>query len=826
MNRNIADQSEGRRPKWVLRPAAMIAILGLAAGIASLIHYRAPRPEAERAAVFISEFQAVNTDGIRDADGDLSEWIELANLGDSRVDLAGWYLTDDFRDMKKWRIPAFALDPGERAVIFASGKDRVPPFPELHTNFRLREDGEYLALVRPKGVAVHEYFPRYPRQFPWVSYGMRPDHPGRADEVFGSFTPVYHHFGEPTPGSPNRGVLRGRVADTTFDLHRGYYSGRIRVSIRTATPDATIRYTTNGSAPTPEVGRIYTGPIDIDRTTVLRAAAYKPAHLPTNVDTQTFIFPDRVPDQDGTGFPATWGERNDRPVTADYGMDPEITGSDIYRARLRTGLRSLPSLSVVLDPGDLFGADRGIYCHPTERGRAWERAASVEFIPSDAEPGFQVGAGVRIQGGWNRRPEESPKHSLRLIFRREYGDRRLTFPLFGPEAPTEFDTLILRGGSNNSWLHWNGEERRRGDLIRDQWMRDAHRDMGHPSARGRFVHLYLNGLYWGVYNLAERPDQRFAAAHFGGLPEQYDARNAGDILGGDAEAWDELFRICNRGLGSVDAFRAVEDRIHMDGFIDFMLLNLYGANADWDRVSNWYAARRRTPPGPFHFFVWDAERTLENVDDNRLDTDDDRSPTRLFRRLRENAEFRLRFADHVQEHCLGDGALDSFRAKLRYSRHAAVLKPAMVAESARWGDYRRDVHPYKVGPYELYTPDDHWRPEVNRLLNDYFPRRAAVLVGQLREAGLFPNIDAPRLVLSDDGYRFAHPEFPVYFTRDGSDPRGPDGNPSPSAVMVSGKDEKWIARRRAADLRARAVDRSGAVPEWSALTRTRQNDDR
>jgi hypothetical protein len=66
------------------------------------------------------------------------------------------------------------------------------------------------------------------------------------------------------------------------------------------------------------------------------------------------------------------------------------------------------------------------------------------------------------------------------------------------------------------------------------------------------------------------------------------------------------------------------------------------------------------------------------------------------------------------------------------------LDLAIIAESARWGDYRRDVHPYKTGPYERYTRNEHWRPEIDRLLNDYFPKRTGVAVEQFRSAGLYP----------------------------------------------------------------------------------------
>jgi hypothetical protein len=350
---------------------------------------------------------------------------------------------------------------------------------------------------------------------------------------------------------------------------------------------------------------------------------------------------------------------------------------------------------------------------------------------------------VRIQGGWNRRPEESPKHAFRLVFRKKYGAGKLKFPLFGSESPVEFDELILRAGCNNTWLHWSGEERRRGDYLRDQWMRDSFRAMGHPSARGRFMHLYLNGLYWGLYNVTERPGAEFAAARFGGKAKEYDARNGEHILEGDNEVWEKLLVLANGGLRGQKDYSAIGELLDLPAFADFMILNFYGANADWDRASNWYAARRRMHGNQFHFFVWDGERTLEALDADSMAADDDQSPTRLFHKLRENAEFRLLFADRAQKHLFGNGALTPEPAAGRFQALAQEVEKPIVAESARWGDYRRDAHPYKVGPYELYTRNDHWRPEIQRLLKEYFPKRSDVVIEQFRKAGLYPRIVAP-----------------------------------------------------------------------------------
>ena len=529
----------------------------------------------------------------------------------------------------------------------------------------------------------------------------------------------------------------GQVADPKFSTGRGLYREPVEVVLRTKTDAATIWYSTNGTPPSPTNGLRYGGPLRVTATTVLRAAAFKAGLAPSDVETHTFVFPADVIRQTGAGQPATWGVREGKPVPADYAMDPRSAATESERADLEAALRALPALSLVLAPEDLFGTERGIYAHPQETGEAWERAASAELILPDGSKGFQRGCGVRIQGGWNRRPEESPKHSLRLVFRKKYGAGRLKFPLFG-EGTDEFETLILRGGNNHSWLHWSAAERRSADYARDPWMRETFAAMGQRSARGRFVHLYLNGLYWGLYNLAERPDEHFAAARLGGDAKDYDARNADKVLSGDETAWKRLFDLANRGLADLANYAAAAELLDVPAFCDYMLLNLYGANGDWDRSSNWYAARRHSGQGKYRFFVWDGERTLEGVDDSRLTDDDDLSPTRLFQKLRENPAFREEFGRRAELHLLGKGALSPEPARERYRALARLLEPAMLAEAARWGDYRKEIHPYKEGPFERYTREEHWRPEVNRLLEQYFPQRTASFQRQLQAVELMP----------------------------------------------------------------------------------------
>ena len=564
---------------------------------------------------------------------------------------------------------------------------------------------------------------------------------------------------EPTPDldgplTPHRAKPARRGSEVQFDHASGFYASAFNLRLSTPFPDAAIYYTTNGTPPGPAAGIRYERPIPIDRTAIVRAAAFEHETALTEVAAATYLFlADRL-QQTGRGLPDSWGASEGKPVPAYYGMSADPADSAASRETILEGLRSLPSLSIITDPENVFSPETGIYAHPTERGAAWERPVSLEWLCQDGSAGFRIQCGLRIHGGSSRRPEESPKHSFRLVFRARYGLAKLRVPVFGPEGPGEFDSLVLRAGNNDSWLHADGQLRRRACYLRDEWMRASLRAMGYPCARGCFVQLYLNGLYWGLYNLCERPGAPLVAAPRQSAadlpPLAFDARKAAKLEAGDSVAWDRMMDLANAGLDDPARYEAIGQCLDLPEFADYLILNFYAGNSDWDRWANWYAARPRVPGGKFTFSVWDAECALGDVETCTLDQDDDQSPLRLFQKLSENAQFRAFFATRAQRLLFNDGPLAPGPASSRFRELAKLVDKAIAAEAARWGSYRRTVHSYKTGPYETYTVKSHWEPEVERLLTDYFPRRRGILLGQFRQRGLFPQPEAPAAPTTED----------------------------------------------------------------------------
>lgn len=676
----------------------------------------------------ISEFMASNESTLLDEDGNATDWIEIHNPGTQPVLLNGYHLTDDAFNLTKWALPDVSLSPGSYLVVHASGKDRATPGSELHTNFSLDAGGEYLALVKPDGITVvTEFSPLFPRQRLDVSYGFDPV---AAEDGY---------FTTPSPGSANSSSFADFVADTSFSLDRGFYTSPINVEITSATPGAIIRYTTDGSEPTSTTGLVYSSPVSISATTVLRAAAFKAGYVPTNVDTQTYLYT--------------------ADIIAHPNMRTSVTQDPVYGPQMDDSLRSIPSISLVF-PGDI---DRT------------EKETSIEFI--NFEDGHtQLSAGMERYGSYFT---NFAKRSIRINFRKAYGAGKLDFPVFdGHDYPIEpadqFDSVELRAG--------NHDMSSRGAYLSNRFVDDAMMDMGQIAPHGRFVHVYLNGLYWGQYHLRERWNAAMLSEYFGGEKEDYEAINAnnagnqfltGDPYDGDGTYWNETQALLN----SATPFSSAQSHLDMSNMIDFTLLWVSG-NAESE-----FRSAGSVPLGiPFKFFMKDGDGYLRNPGHSA----NHNGPLNAMSKLRAEGdpEYTNLVADRIHKHYFNDGAFTPEKNIERLQDRVDETQLSFLSESARW-NYR--------------TPSS-WQSYQDNLLNNDLPNRTASMIAKFRSAGMYPALDAP--VFSQhggavaSGFQLAMSRTggTIYFTIDGSDPRKP-ADPvtvDPPVTLVSGSDAKTV----------------------------------
>ena len=785
-----------------------------------------PLQSTEGVQLRITEFMADSETGLVDEEGELVDWVEIHNHLSQEQSLENWSLTDSEKDSRQWVFPDVRLGAGEYLIVFASGKDRTRADQPLHTNFQLKKGGEYLSLTSPNGESFGIVETEYPKQETNVSFGF----PVAADGTEGK-SPDFLAF--PTPGRRNTTTRLGALSEIKLSQPHGLFKTPFTLEVSASDGDVTIRYTIDGSKPN-ESSPVLDQPLDIEHTTVIRARGYKPGYSPTPIVTRSYIFPaDRIDDSaDGlppANYPYEWGAGK-----SNYGMDAGITSNPKYREKLLEALWAIPSYSIAIEPENLFSDETGIYAHAGWHGRKAERNCSLELLPTidGQEHGFQINAGVRIRGGFSRQPKFL-KHGFRFFFRRRYGAKRLKYDLFGGNAAKEFSHIDLRCSQNYSWHHGFNPKAL---YMRDQFNRDLQFAMGHPSPRGNFRHLYINGHYWGIFNTCERPKAFFGKSYIGGKKENFDVVK---IMGGYSEGsrrtyqvfptdgnmdlWARLDELSQRDLSDLNTYCQMigvkpngsrdpksKRLLNPVNLIDYMLVIFYGGNLDapisWfgnnRGGNNWYGLMNRTQNKGFRFIIWDSEHTLLDLQEDRLgpfplgNTADRSNPHWLYQRLLNNEEFRVLLADRIAKHLFRNGILTPAKARTLFDKRIAEIEDALFAEAARWGNPRK--------MYEAALTDSEWQvehhnsgvakhqawfAEVDRTRNEYIPRRTQVVIDQLFGRGLYPDLPEIAVRWSEGSEReleLVADGFKIYYTTTGQDPRMFGGDVHSAAHLYEG----------------------------------------
>ncbi|MBN1674527.1 MAG: chitobiase/beta-hexosaminidase C-terminal domain-containing protein [Kiritimatiellae bacterium] len=626
-----------------------------------------------------------------------------------------------------------------------------------------------------------------------------------------------------------------RVADTTFSEDRGFYDAPFAVTIATETAGATIRYTTDGSAPTATTGSAggTNVVVQIAATCCLRAAAFKGGYEPTNVDTHTYVFLDGVLVQPNNppGFPTWWAnieipDATARGITADYEMDPQIVNDPRYSGRIKNDLKSLPSLSIVMQNSHMFSAD-AVY-QATKASGSPEYPCSIEMLyPADAARNYQVDCGIKAHS-WSIR-----KRSLRLLFKSIYGPSKLRrdffadAPLNADSATDEFDLIVLRAGCNRS-ISMRFQPTRV-CYTRDEWVRSTFIACTGRGSHGLFVHLYINGLYWGLYNPVERPDDAFAEAYFGGDKENWFARNhGGDVSGDPARYLSMMSRARAGGLANAATYNAMQAYIDVTHFCDYIAVNWFAGVGDWPG-NNWYGDNLNVPPEPFMHFCWDAEDCWDKNGSSYDETGTGRSHGGawihpdfyvrnrshdicvLWRALDDNADFRTLMADRVYKHCFNDAPLTLSNCVARWHTLCDHVESAFVGESARWGDG------FESTPVDL----DDFHNERDKVSNMMaYSNNVNVFVAALRNntVPLYPSLDPPGFTQHGgaiaSGFRLtlSNPNSTgtIYYMLDGSDPRAPGGSRVSGRLQYTGP----VTLSKTTHVQARVYKSNGT---WSAV---------
>lgn len=514
----------------------IIALSFLTLYFNSTLVYSSNLPE-DISIVVINEVMASNTTTIEDRDGDYPDWLEIYNSGDVEIDLTGYGLSDDLDDPFKWIFPNTTLQPGEFKLIFASDKDYTSESPYLHTNFKIKAGGETLLLTDTSGFIIDQV--NSVEISSDISIGRQPD--GGSEWFF---------FDDPTPGYSNS--TDGYItysSSLSFSQPGGFYTADIFVEITALDSVDEIRYTVDGSDPT-ETSRLYSTPIKLDNTTVLRARSFSTGFLPGEISTSTYFFNENS---------------------------------------------TLPVISLSTDPDNMFDSQTGIYVNYKED---WERPVHIEFFETDGLPKFNEDAGIKIGGNNTRGRAQKAFH---INFRGKYGSDKIDYQVF-PDLPVyEFNNLYLRAAGND----WDQTH------FRDGFLQTLVRDLEFETQAYRPASIFLNGEYWGILNIRQRYNEQYFISMFGAdnidLLEHAHPNDFISIIKGDLEEFNSLYSFIEQNDFSNNSnYEFIQTKMEINSFLDWVISEIYFNNTDWptNNVKIW---KPKTEDGKFRWILFDLD---------------------------------------------------------------------------------------------------------------------------------------------------------------------------------------------------------------------------
>lgn len=506
-------------------------------------------------AVWLNEIVSANLHGISDDAGDQPDWIELALVDPTSgpVDVRGWTLGTDLES--GWPLPESL---SETPLLYASGDSTLPD----HTDFTLDPDGDEIFLTMPTadGTCVVDHVV-VPRLYNDIAYGRSATDPN-----------AWEYFVEPTPGAPNTTESRPGFADPpVLTPAAGFYATPVQFS---ATGAGRITYTLDGSVPT-SAGASSSTPVDIDATAqpvVVRARAFVDGLWPS------------------------------RPATATYSEDPTILDGGVM------------IISLTVDPPDLWDEATGIYVSGTNAEpdypyfganfwQEWEKDAHVEIFGATGTQVIDQDAGIQIAGGYSRAFDQ---RNFEILARSGYGPDTFGAPVFANEDLTEYRHLYLRNGGD--WCStqivdgsvqavFRGDDQRHGPAVDIQAYRP--------------VLVYLNGEFWGVYELKERLDEYWISAHRDEGPEDLDRVKIGwtheanwTLDQGTWDAFDALNSLATQDLSEADAWAQFEATVDLQNLATAVVVQGWIGNTDWwgNNIRMW---RPHRDDGKWRWMVYD-----------------------------------------------------------------------------------------------------------------------------------------------------------------------------------------------------------------------------
>ncbi len=559
----------------------------------------------------------------------------------------------------------------------------IPDFIELpatkyHTDFSLSAAGETLFLFTPDSTIEDSLV--IPELSPDISYGRTMN----SDSLL--------FFLNATPGEPN--IYEGfseKTGQPTVNIESGFYNSPLEIQITASNSDSSvvIYYTIDGSIPSTS-SQVYTEPIHLSSTRVLRVVAQSTGALPSNVVSKTYFISQQS---------------------------------------------ELPVISIITDPPNLWDYNEGMYVlGPNAESnnpyfganfwQDWEKKARIQFFETDKSLAIDMDAGIKIFGGWSRALDMK---SLSLFARKKYGEERFEHKIF-PELPfDEYASVLLRNSGND----WNIT------MFRDAFLQVLVEDLNIDGQAYRPAVVYLNGDYWGIHNIREKINENYLAQHYDIDPAKIDILEFyADIVEGSNEDYlDLLDYISSHSLSIQQYYEVVADRIDIDSFIDYQTAQIFFDNTDWPGNNSkfWHPQveggkwRWLLYDTDFGFGIWNTNNYTNNTLGFALEANGPEWPnppwsTFMLRNLIRNSEFKTKFINRFAD--ISNTVFTSPNINSIVDSLVQQIDREMLRHISRWNAFsysgwKDNINNMKTfGKYRIPALRTHYRTEFG--LNGFY----------------------------------------------------------------------------------------------------------
>ena len=514
--------------------------------------------------VIISEALNANYSFLKQPDQEYYDWIEIHNTTGSPMSLAGYALSNNAKNPAKWVFPDIQLDAGEYLTVLASGKNVTDPQKKnsLATNFRLAGDGAVVFLFSPAGELLDKL------QIP----------KGHADVSYGRSDGNLLYYAKPTPNEANSAGVPGYTQTPEIALKSGKYDGAQTVSV-TVPEGASATYTTDGSIPTENSSKV-SGSIQISKTTVLRVRAFSNGRFGSDTATESYII--------STGADTVQDHKTDLAVVSvstnpENLWDPQ-TGIYVVGSKVAGQAPDEDETSFTLAAG--MNAN---YAVDSNFWQQWERPMHFDLIAEDGTSEFSGDGIVRIFGAFSRNKQQK---GLALVARPGYGGSMFEHAFFTDRPYTSYKSLVLRPSAQDAT---NSRIR---DIVITSLLGDH--DLGlAPESRiyvqaYRQLVVYLNGQYWGVYNLREKISKTFISQHYGVAdPDSIDILlgNGNDKCVVAGNGWRDYTDMVNwadtHDLSNAANYEYICSLMDVENFAAYCAAEIIVGNTDTGNIKYW-----------------------------------------------------------------------------------------------------------------------------------------------------------------------------------------------------------------------------------------------